>query len=455
MKSHEIRMVSECFGEYGEDLKPVVQAGSSDSAALDSVFELLVRAGRDAPEVKTLLVPEAWTNQSNVPEPQRAMYAYCNAVMEPWDGPAAIAGTDGRWVVGGMDRNGLRPLRYTLTDGGLLFVGSETGMVPTDEQAVVEKGRIGPGQMIAVDLAEGKFYHDGEIKTRLAAAYPYDEWAKNIRQLDKKIAGEAVIPSMDRADLRRRQVAVGHTLEEVELILHPMVETAKEPTGSMGDDTPLAVLSSGYRGLHHFFRQQFSQVTNPPIDSLRERRVMSLKTRLGNLGNVLEVDSSQTKILQLDSPVLTYAEMERLRAHLGDQAVEIDCTFEVGKESLREAIDRIRVASEEAVRRGPVHLFLTDEKMSAQRAPVPMILAAGRVHTHLVEQGLRTFSSINVRSSECLDVHYFAVLVGVGATTINAWPKPRSAIAINVACLATWISRRAWSATKKASTPDC
>ncbi|MDG2269372.1 MAG: glutamate synthase-related protein, partial [Alphaproteobacteria bacterium] len=190
---------------------------------------------------------------------------------------------------------------------------------------------------------------------------------------------------------------------------------------SMGDDTPLAVLSNGYRGLHHFFRQQFSQVTNPPIDSLRERRVMSLKTRLGNLGNVLEVDSSQTNILQLDSPVLTYAEMERLREYLGDQAVEIDCTFEVGTETLREAIDRIRVASEEAVRRGPVHLFLTDEKVSAGRAPVPMILAAGRVHTHLVEQGLRTFSSINVRSSECLDVHYFAVLVGVGATTINAY----------------------------------
>ena len=420
MKSHEIRMVSEYFGDYGEDLKPVVQAGSSDSAALDSVFELLVRAGRDAPEVKTLLVPESWSNKTNMPESQRAMYAYCNAVMEPWDGPAAIAATDGRWVVGGMDRNGLRPLRYTLTDRGLLFVGSETGMVPTDEHAVVEKGHIGPGQMIAVDLAEGKFYHDREIKNRLAAAYPYEEWAKNIRRLDKKIAGDAIIPALSRADLRRRQVSVGHTLEEVELILHPMVETGKEPTGSMGDDTPLAVLSSGYRGLHHFFRQQFSQVTNPPIDSLRERRVMSLKTRLGNLGNVLEVDSSQTNILQLDSPVLTYAEMERLREHLGAQAVEIDCTFEVGAETLREAIDRIRVASEEAVRRGLVHLFLTDENVSAQRAPVPMILAAGRVHTHLVEEGLRAFSSINVRSSECLDVHYFAVLVGVGATTINA-----------------------------------
>ncbi len=421
MKSHEIRMVSEYFGDYGEDLKPVVQAGSSDSAALDSVFELLVRAGRDAPEVKTLLVPESWSNKSNVPKAQQAMYAYCNAVMEPWDGPAAIAATDGRWVIGGMDRNGLRPLRYTLTDDGLLFVGSETGMVPIDERTVIEKGRIGPGQMVAVDLAEGKFYHDREIKTRLAAAYPYEEWAKNIRRLDMKIASAGVTPTMDRDDLRRRQISVGHTLEEVELILHPMVETGKEPTGSMGDDTPLAVLSSGYRGLHHFFRQQFSQVTNPPIDSLRERRVMSLKTRLGNLGNVLEVDSSQTNILQLESPVLTYAGMEQLREHLGDQAVEIDCTFEIGKENLREAIDRIRVASEEAVRRGPVHLFLTDEAVSAQRAPVPMILAAGRVHTHLVEQGLRTFSSINVRSSECLDVHYFAVLVGVGATTINAY----------------------------------
>ncbi|NQV81822.1 MAG: glutamate synthase large subunit, partial [Alphaproteobacteria bacterium] len=421
MKSHEIRMISEYFGAYGDDIKRVVQAGSSDSAALDAVFELFVRAGRDAPSVKTLLMPESWSNKSHMPPAQRAMYAYCNAVMEPWDGPAAIAATDGRWVVGGMDRNGLRPLRYTLTDRGLLFVGSETGMVQIDEHSVIEKGRIGPGQMIAVDLAEGKFYHDREIKGRLAAAYPYEEWAQNIRRLDKKIAGKAITPKMDRAELRRRQVLVGHTLEEIELILHPMVETGKEPTGSMGDDTPLAVLSSGYRGLHHFFRQQFSQVTNPPIDSLRERRVMSLITRLGNLGNVLEVNSNQTNILQLDSPVLTYAEMARLRDHLGEQAVEIDCTFSVGSETLRDAIDRIRVASEEAVRRGPVHLFLTDEKVSATRAPVPMILAAGRVHTHLVEQGLRTFSSINVRSSECLDVHYFAVLVGVGATTVNAY----------------------------------
>ena len=421
MKSHEIRMVSDYFGSYGDDLKPVVQAGSSDSAALDAVFELLVRAGRDAPEVKTLLIPESWSHKATMPDAYRAMYAYCNAVMEPWDGPAAIAATDGRWVIGGMDRNGLRPLRYTLTDKGLLFVGSETGMVPIDEHSVIEKGRIGPGQMIAVDLAEGKFYHDREIKDRLAAAYPYEEWSRNIRRLDKKLAGEPLPPQLDRDELRRRQVLFGHTLEELELLLHPMVETGKEATGSMGDDTPLAVLSSGYRGLHHFFRQQFSQVTNPPIDSLRERRVMSLKTRLGNLGNVLDIDQSQTNILQLDSPVLSTAEMERLRRHLGDQAVEIDCTFDVHKETLRDAIDRIRTASEEAVRRGPVHLFLTDEKVSADRAPVPMILAAGRVHTHLVEQGLRTFSSVNVRSSECLDVHYFAVLVGVGATTVNAY----------------------------------
>jgi len=421
MKSHEIRMVSDYFGDYGDDLKPVVQAGSSDSAALDAVFELLVRAGRDAAAVKTLLIPESWSNKVTMPEAHRAMYAYCNAVMEPWDGPAAIAATDGRWIVGGMDRNGLRPLRYTLTESGLLFVGSETGMVPIDEHSVIEKGRIGPGQMVAVDLAEGKFYHDREIKDRLAAAHPYEDWSRNIRLLDKKITGAPTGPSLERDELRRRQVTVGHNLEEIELILHPMAETGKEATGSMGDDTPLAVLSSGYRGLHHFFRQQFSQVTNPPIDSLRERRVMSLKTRLGNLGNVLEVDQSQTNILQLDSPVLSYAEMDRLREHLGEQAVEIDCTFDLESETLRDAIDRIRSAAEEAVRRGLVHLFLSDENVSARRAPVPMILAAGRVHTHLVEQGLRTFSSINVRTSECLDVHYFAVLVGVGATTINAY----------------------------------
>ena len=421
MKSHEIRMVSDAFGDFSGDIKPVVQHGGSDSAALDNVFEVLVRAGRDAPTVKTLLIPESWTHKSAMPDAWRAMYSYCNAVMEPWDGPAGIAATDGRWVIGGMDRNGLRPMRFTVTTDGLILVGSETGMVPVDEARVVQKGRVGPGQMIAVDLREGRFYRDSEIKDKLAAAQPYQKWVENIVPLDSIISKAPEPVLFDKDELRRRQVAVGQTLEEVELILHPMVETAAEATGSMGDDTPIAVLSKGYRGLHHFFRQQFSQVTNPPIDSLREKRVMSLKTRLANLGNVLDHDASQVNILLLESPIITTGEGRAMQAHMGSSAVEIDCTFAREGELLRDALNRIRNEAEEAVRSGAIHLFLTDEKMGPGRPPVPMILAAGGVHQHLVRQGLRTFTSLNVRSAECLDVHYAVVLIGVGATTINPY----------------------------------
>jgi glutamate synthase (NADPH/NADH) large chain len=423
MRSHEIRMASAEFGEHGEDIKPIIQSGSSDSAALDAVFEVLVRAGRTAPMVKTLLVPESWSNKTTMPESHRALYAYCNAVMEPWDGPAAICATDGRWAVAGMDRNGLRPMRYSITDDGLLIVGSETGMVPHPENRIVEKGRVGPGQMIAVDLKKGRFYHDQQIKDRLANAQPWGEWQQNVVHLDS-VVGACDEPTLyDKDELRRRQLAFGHSIEDFELILHPMVEDAKEPVGSMGDDTPIAVLSEKHRGLHHFFRQQFSQVTNPPIDSLREKRVMTLKTRLGNLGNVLDENASQTNLILLESPVLSTGAYLAMRRYMGASAAEIDCSFDPreGEHALRDAIRRIRAEAEDAVRGGCVHLVLTDEHIRPERAPVPMILAAGGVHSHLVRQGLRTFTSLNVRSAECLDVHYFAVLIGVGATTVNAY----------------------------------
>ncbi len=228
---------------------------------------------------------------------------------------------------------------------------------------------------------------------------------------------------LDAEGLRRRQLAVGFTLEEMELILHPMVDDAQEAIGSMGDDAPLAVLSEKYRGLHHYFRQSFSQVTNPAIDCLRETRVMTLKTRLGNLGNVLEEDETQCDLLQLDSPVLSTVEFEAMRKTMGASACVVDCTFKVanGEGGLRRAIERIRREAEEGVRAGCTHVILTDEAMGPERAPIPMILATGAVHTHLVRQSLRTFTSLNVRAAECMDVHYFAVLVGVGATTVNAY----------------------------------
>ncbi len=424
MKSHETRLSSPDLDSYMEDIKPVIQAGGSDTATLDNVFEVLVRAERDAPMVKAMMIPASIGNDATMKQAHKDMFLYCNAVMEPWDGPAAIAATDGRWVIAGLDRNGLRPLRYTVTRHKMLIVGSETGMVKLDESDILEKGRVGPGQTIGMDLDNVKFYHDEEMKDMLAARQPFGEWAKRISQIDHIVKTDAPEPvAYEGEALRRRQLAVGTTLEELEMILHPMVEDAQEAVGSMGDDTPLAVLSDKYRGLHHFFRQTFSQVTNPPIDSLRETRVMSLKTRLGNLGNVLAEESSQFDILQLESPVLSTAEFKAMQARMGAAVCVVDCTFPVadGEPGLRAALERIRRDAEEGVRAGCTHVVLTDEATGPDRAAIPMILATGGVHTHLVRSSLRTFTSLNVRSGECLDVHYFAVLIGVGATTVNAY----------------------------------
>ena len=424
MKSHETRMSADVFGKYIDDLKPVVQPGGSDSASLDNVFELLVRAGRTAPDTKCLMIPDAFSRKSTVDQELRDYFSYANCIMEPWDGPAAIAMTDGRWVIAGMDRNGLRPMRYTVTTSGLLIAGSETGMVQVRAADVVEKGHLGPGEMVAINLDEGTLYHDPELKHALASGQPYGEWAGNLTDLGSLINVDAPEPvELDGDELRRRQVAAGYSLEELELLLQPMVEDAKEATGSMGDDTPLAVLSEHYRGLHHFFRQSFSQVTNPPIDSLREYRVMTLRTRLGNLGNILDHDESQMQLLQLESPVLTNAAFAAMRDYMGETAVEIDCTFlpSRGELSLRKALYRIQRQSENAVRGGAVHLILSDKNFGPDRAAIPMILATGAVHSHLVEESLRTFTSLNIQSAECLDVHYFAVLIGVGATTVNAY----------------------------------
>ncbi len=422
MRSHEIRMASSAFGEAAEDIKPIIPAGASDSSALDSVFEVLVRAGRTAPMAKTMMVPESWSKQAvEMPQAWQDMYSYCNAVMEPWDGPAALAMTDGRWVCGGLDRNGLRPLRYVVTGDGLLVAGSEVGMVAVDEATVVEKGALGPGQMIAVDMQKGLLFHDTEIKDKLARALPFGEWVEKVTNLNDMLRDIPEAPLFEGAELRQRQVAAGYSIEELENVLAPMAEDGKEMIASMGDDTPSAVLSTTYRPLSHFFRQNFSQVTNPPIDSLRESRVMSLKTRFGNLKNVLDEDSSQAEILVLESPFVGNAEYDEMVKHFGDSVVIIDCTFTEGSGSLSRGLARIRGEAEDAVRSGAGHIVLTDQHQSATRVPMPMILATSAVHSGLTKKGLRTFCSINVRSAECIDPHYFAVLIGCGATTVNAY----------------------------------
>jgi glutamate synthase (NADPH/NADH) large chain len=424
MKSHEIRMSSDAFGDMADDIKPIIASGSSDSAALDSVFEMLVRAGRNAPMAKTMLVPESWSKQAvDLPKPWIDMYSYCNSVMEPWDGPAALAMTDGRWVCAGLDRNGLRPMRYVVTGDGLLIAGSEAGMVHVNEADVKEKGALGPGQLIAVDMAEGRLYHDTEMKDLLAASQDFGEWVGKINELDEDLAKAVEAPIFTGSELRQRQIAAGYTIEELEQILVPMAEDGKETLASMGDDTPSAVLSEKYRPLSHFFRQNFSQVTNPPIDSLREYRVMSLKTRFGNLKNVLDESSAQTEILVLDSPFVGNIQFQRLLKNFNAPMMEIDCTFPSGETagSLQTALNRIRSEAEDAVRSGCGHLVLTDQKTSRDLVSIPMILATSAVHSWLTRHGLRTFTSINVRSAECIDPHYFAVLIGCGATVVNAY----------------------------------
>ncbi len=347
--------------------------------------------------------------------------------MEPWDGPAALAMTDGRWVLGGMDRNGLRPMRYAITADGLHRRRLR------DRHGAPQRGRDhreGPRRPGPDDRRRSRRRASSTTTARSRICWRRAgrsaNWVKNITAIDSLIRQSSEPVAFGRDELRRRQLAFGWTLEDLELILQPMVEDAKEAVGSMGDDTPLAVLSDHYRGLHHFFRQNFSQVTNPPIDSLREKRVMTPAAP----GSAISATSStrmtsQCNLLQLNSPVLSNAEFAAMRDYMGDTAVEIDCTFDAGsggdERRCATAIRRIQREAEDAVRGGCTHVILSDKRVGADRAPIPMILATGAVHSHLVRQQLRTFTSLNVRSGECLDVHYFAVLIGVGATTVNAY----------------------------------
>lgn len=429
MKSHEIRMAAATFGDNDRDVKPVIQPRGSDSAALDNVFELLVRAGRSAPMAKALLIPEAWSKQAvTMPESHRALYAYCNAVMEPWDGPAAVCATDGRWVIAGKDRNGLRPLRVTQTQDGLLIVGSEAGMTGVAEDRVAHRMTIAPGRMIAVDLEAGKLFSEDEILDALASKHDYTKWLENMVDVDSIIEPGPEPRAYFGEELDRRQIAAGHTLEDLDTVLDAMVKDGKEAIGSMGDDTPLAVLSEKWRPLSHYFRQNFAQVTNPPIDPLREEAGMSLKTRFKNLGNILAEDATQANVLVMDSPFMTTGMYERLLAtsNVG-QVAELDCSFPLPAEGaapgagLRAVLDSLRDEAVAAVKNGAAMIVLTDQKSGPERMGVPMILAAAGVHARLVQEGLRSFVSIIVRSAEAMDSHAFAVLVGVGATAINPY----------------------------------
>ena len=418
MKIHEQDMSSPLFKNV-KDLKPVIRS-TSDSGALDNVFELLTHSGKLAPLIKLMMIPDAWSKRSKtVPKNHQDLFNFLNSTIEPWDGPAAICATDSKWVLASSDRNGLRPLRYTITSNDLFFVGSESGMIKIPEEKIVEKGKLGPGQIIAIDLKKGKLFKDKEIKDLLAK--DYKKYSKQIVELDKKISSVEEKPNFVKDDLRKRQYLSGLSIEDLELILHPMAEEGREASGSMGDDTPVAVLSSHYRPVSHYFRQNFSQVTNPPIDSLRENKVMSLKTRFGNLGNILDFDNlTEENIYVLDSPILTNSQFKKFKKFFSKKVKVIDCTFDIAT-SLKDRIETIRGEAETAVREGSTSLILSDKNISNQKASIPSILTVGAVHSHLVKNGLRGYCSLNVECSDALDTHSFAVLIGVGATTVNPY----------------------------------
>ena len=419
MKVHEQEMFSPYFKNM-ENLKPVIPSGNSDSAALDNVFELLNISGHSAPLAKLMLIPDAWSKKSEIlPKDHMQLFNFLNSTMEPWDGPAAIAGTDNEWVIAATDRNGLRPLRYTITKDKLLFAGSETGMIELDETRIISKGRLGPGEIIGLRIEKGKVFSNSEIKNYLAKEYK--NFNNQIIDLDKKFIIQKEKSDFQGSELKQRQHAFGFSLEDLELILHPMVEDGKEATGSMGDDTPLAVLSDKYRPLYHFFRQNFSQVTNPPIDSLRENKVMSLKTRFGNLGNILDFSNlTEENIYVLNSPILSNSQFEKFTKYFGKNYKIFDCTFDLN-ETLEEAINKLKKNCEVSVRQGVTQIILSDKNISEERCAIPMLLSIGAINTNLIELGLRGYVSINVQSGEMMDTHSCATMIGVGATTINPY----------------------------------
>ncbi len=419
MKVHEEEMFSPVFEDI-ENLKPVIPAGNSDSASLDNVFELLNISGQPAPLAKLMLIPDAWSKKNKVlKKDHQQLFNFLNSTMEPWDGPAAIAATDNEWVIVATDRNGLRPLRYTVTRDKLLFAGSETGMIDLNEKKIVSKGRLGPGEILGVRIEKGKVYSNDEIKNYLSKEYKH--YNNQIIDLDKKLEAETEKVELEGQSLRNFQHCFGYSIEDLELILHPMAEDAKEATGSMGDDTPLAVLSDKYRPLYHYFRQNFSQVTNPPIDSLRENKVMSLKTRFGNLGNILDFSKlTKDNIYVLNSPILSNAQFEKFLKFFGNNNKVLDCTFSKD-DDLETSINLLKVKSEQVVREGIKQIILSDKNISENRMPMPMLLCIGAINTHLVKLGLRGYVSINVQTGDALDTHSFATLIGVGATTVNPY----------------------------------
>ena len=425
MNARQSLFESELFGEDMKKLLPVLTEGASDSAILDNALELLYFTGRSLPHAMMMLVPEAWEYTREMSEEKRAFYEYHSCLIEPWDGPAVLPFTDGRYIGAILDRNGLRPSRFTVTKDGLVILASETGVLNTDPADVVSKGRLQPGKMFLVDLEEHRIIEDEEIKQTLATRRPYIEWLRDhaVRMQDLPDYGRPARYAPE--ELHVREKMFGYTLEDERLLMKPMGLHGKEALGSMGDDTPLAVLSDKSRLLYDYFRQLFAQVTNPPLDAIREEMVTSLFTQLGAELDLFKETPQHCRKLILKQPVLSDRDLARIPnsgiEELKTQKIDIVFDADSGGEGLRKALDHLCEEAERLVREGWSVLVLSDRAAGPDLAPIPALIATGAVHHRLIRKGLRTRASIVVESGEPREVHHFCTLIGYGADAVNPW----------------------------------
>ncbi|UJF19655.1 glutamate synthase large subunit [Vibrio sp. SS-MA-C1-2] len=427
MKAREAIMQSELFTEQEMSmLLPICQDGSSDSASFDMALELLVLSGRSLPHALMMLIPEAWQENEQLSNQRRAFYQYHANIMEPWDGPASVCFTDGVQVGATLDRNGLRPSRYTITNDDFLIMASETGVVEIEPENVRYRGRLQPGRIFVADLEQGRIISDEEVKESVASSKPYEQWiTDNLLSLNKLPESETghQLPSEER--LLCHQQAFGVSREEINEIILPMAKDAKEPLGAMGADWPLAILSHQSQHLSNYFKQLFAQVTNPPIDPIRERMVMSLKTYLGRDHNLLTETPEHCQKVELESPILSNSELEKLRAIDNDhlQAKVLDIVFRASGEEgkLERALKRICQYSEDAVVDGYSIIILTDRAVNSNHATIPAMLAVGAVHHHLIRKGLRAKCDIVIETGDARETHHFATLLGYGANAVNPY----------------------------------
>ena len=424
MEAREAVLSTPALGNI-RDIRPIIQPGMSDSASLDNVLEFLVMSGLSLPHAMSMLVPESFNDKNPISEDLKAFYEYHSILMEPWDGPAALLFSDGRYAGGMLDRNGLRPARYVVTKSGTMVVASEAGVLSIEPTEIEEKGRLQPGKILLVDTQEGRIFYDGEIKERLASARPYRQWLSTNRiELDSLKSGRRVENSTDHFGTRLR--AFGFTREDIERTIMPMAVNGAEPVASMGNDTPLAVLSDRPQLLFNYFRQQFAQVTNPAIDPIREELVMSLTEYIGAVGmNILVPNESHCKMVRLPHPILTNRQLDLLCniRYKGFNTVKLDTLYEVekGEDGMREALERICREAEQSVNDGVNYVILSDRRVDETHAPLPSLLAVSAVHHHLIKVQKRVETALIVESGEIREVMHAALLLGYGASAINPY----------------------------------